>query len=667
MARESININAFYKKVDYRLILFVLPIFLWLLLSYNRNQLQYASFKTVDPEYIHLVSSISLANGDFVLRSIENPASTLYIFGAVILKGIYLISGDEKNILEDFLLNPEKYISYLRIAISFVLCFSMLIMGLRIWKATNNILTSIFFQSISFFSFEIIHSETIICPESFIIIVMFFLIPLLINLESKEEFRNNEIVYLSLLSSLGIATKLTFFPILVLLLIIIPNTYSKLKYLFFLLLFTLIFAFPVLIQYELFITWIKGLVTHTGVYGSGDPGFANPLIFFENIFKIIVNEKIFSIVTFILGYVSISSLFKKNIKSNIMIIGLFIAFVLQIIFTSKQYALRYLMPSLLLSFYALFYLIKYYKEVLFKINSLIRNVLTIIFILIFISVGTSQNYLYNKRYKNHNISRMSICNKLSNIKEPIIIMPNYFGSASTIYPLNFSSNWTGIYKDKYFKLLNEFYPNVYFYFAETNSFEYWGQKTSLYNIISNNPNLFVYASLDATQNNEDDYYDSIVKMFTKYNMNNNLIEISTIEKENYDALFQLSTDTNKFRNSFKVEEIYFDSSTFNLNNDNQFGTTVNIDSVEFGEYYELNILKKSDDNNCFLVASCENNISLYYPINNVTETIDSWDRISLNLEITKRLKGKSVSFYVWYNGENQVLVKDLKLIKGVIE
>ncbi len=687
-----------------KILLFLIPLALFLSLVYNLKEINLATIRTVDPEYIHLVSSINLANGQYKLLSIENPATSLYLFNAIVIKLTHFLVANNRSLIDDYLLFPEKYVTSVRASLILITLLSLLGLGLIVYKYTGNLLQALFLQTIPFVSIEILNSCTIICPENFLVIIMIWYISLLVILR-KNAFKEIYIVfYFSLLVALGMATKLTFIPL------FIPPLFlfSKNKYRFYYLALigslALLIAFPVVIQYERFITWVNGLIFHSGLYGTGESKIVDIHLFWENLKKIFNTEILFSLTYIFLFITTVFFSFRKK-KSDTafpFLLSITIVFTIQIALTSKHFAIRYLIPSMMLTTYVIYELgalyLLYYKLLFVK---KIKTTFPFLILLI-IGLGLFSLIQFNLKYKDHRESRMGayyfIEKKLAG--KPIIIIPNYFGSSSVKYSLYFSAIWTGKYRDQYFGKLNQLFPDTYLYFPWNGKYNKWNSETSLLDILTTYDDMYIYCALDATIATEEDFNQEIKKKFDYYNhFGENITKIKKIYSSKYDAIYKLSIDRNKLINLYHYEEIkcdmenlsldgkYFETNTnyrfsFNdnrttatafsgkysqfLDKEHPWGCSVKISDVKLGSHYEVTLWKKSTDMNSLIVATTENSTDFYVSSNYVSQVKNGWERLKLTFDVDQKIENKQIQIYIWYNGEGNTFVDDFQIRIGSI-
>ena len=683
-------------------LLFIIPILLLFTLCYNIKEINLASIGTVDPEYTHVISSVNLANGQYEILSIENPATSLYLLSAVVVKATHLLTNHSITLTDDFLLHSEKYIFAVRISLLITTLLSILFLGLIVYKYTGNFYLSILLQLVPFTSIEFLNSSAYICAENFLIIVMIWYTILLVILSKELISEYKAVVYFAIIAALGIATKLTFLPLLFIPLILFSNNKYRIYYLILTGVLAMLIAFPVVMQYHRFYDWLKGIALHTGQYGKGESKIIDVNMFFINLKSIMINKIFFSI-TYLLLLITVLVLTlikKKRVKNYILLLTIFVVFTIQIVLTSKHFAYRYLIPSMMLTTYILYELGIVYISYLKSLNLKIIKIVSILFIIGFGLIGLN---LHNNKNKEHTASRMST---YSFIKEniagkPMIVIPNYFGASAIDYSLYFAAIWTGKYRDIYYERLNKLYPNTYFYIPWDNKYYKWNMSSSLMEILKKYDCLYVYGALDATDANEEDFNKEIKNKFNFFNSNGDkTIEINEVFKSKYDVVYKLTINKNTLINFYLYETIKCDMETvasdsncfetnskYKFSNDNNirnsstafsskysqlldkahpWGSKVKINEVKSGNNYEVTLWKKSTDKNCLLVATLEDANEFYITSNTICQVKNGWEQVKLTFEANDKLVGKELLIYIWYNGEGSAFVDDFQITIGSI-
>lgn len=677
--------------------IFIIPIILLYTLTYNVKEIQHALINTVDPEYIHLVSSVSMANGEFEVKSIENPASTLYFFGGLLSKATYFLVGTESNLIEDYIENPEKYVSALRASLIFCTVLSLIFLGYYAYKWTENLSLVFFFQSIPFISKEILYASSIISPENFIIIVMLWYI--IVLLKDKYTEQKTSPYLFAVINALGLGTKLTFVPLAILPLALLVRNTDRIKYIVATVVFTLLFIFPVLLQADRFISWISNLFFHSGNYGKGPEEIVNTHVFGINLRKIFTLEFVFSVV-YVLNILSILYLvIKKKTKSKTFKVSVAVMLVctLQIVLTAKHFALRYLIPSMMLTLYIAHNVLSN-----FSFGKRKRIELIFYFLCSATIIGTGTFFVTRHVIQKREIrsvrqeTRAFIEKQLKG--QPILIVPNYYGSATTQYALCFSSYWLKGHTNELVQKLNKKYPETYFYFQDRKKFKKWNNITSLTNILMEKEMFYVY------QNKEKDepggkLIMTMRKHINQLNTRDSIVHINKVYTSAYDEIYQLRINNKKVHELMMYKEISCDMESFDLNNSsfesksgykfkhakNQsnkaafsgsysqqlspkyaWGISTNLKRVQKGSCFSATIWVKSNDHHCLLVAS-EKNGGFYEASNEIVEEKKGWKKIRLSFDLSDKRSLENLSVYPWYRGNEQIFVDDFKIKVGTIE
>jgi hypothetical protein len=680
------------------LVLFVLPIIYAFFCIHTTHKSPKAFLQTVDPEYIHLISSVNLAEGNLNIQSIESPGTPLYVLGAITAKVTCFASSND-SLKEDFISNPEKYIDALRLVLLILTTLCLFILGHVVHKVSHSPFTAILFQLAPFLSADIMLTSTIFTPDHFLVILMLLYMAVLFNHIHRENNSGEmkSALYFSLFTALGCATKITFLPLVILPLFILPQAKQKLVFILSTGLLSPLFAFTAAIQYDRFFGWVKGLIFHSGNYGTGEEKIISGTSFVSNLGKIINTEIPFIIISFLLVicvFLLINR--KKRNQHSRILVGLLCTFILHIILVSKHFAIRYLTPSILLGILGIYLLILFFAH-----TKKMQKTWMIIIIVMYPLLAFKNIYTINDRLLNHIASRNNAhqCLEKNWKGLPLLIVPNYFGSGTKEYSLWFSSKWVGQNAQEYIDVMNKKYPNTYFFIPQQNTYFNWSNEISLFDILKSNPILNLYISLDATKRKEEAFAKEILKKFDAYNRpNDSIIKIKYVFHQKYDMICQLSIDTARLVKTYHFNEGFCDmermtsdglyyltnnqSFSFKNNNlrtseksfsgkfsekltkENTYGTGCTIDNVKVGDYFEASIWKYSGDDEYQLVCAANNVQDLYHVSKTIMEEKDGWKKIKLSISIDKNIPGNKLIFYSWYTGNNACYCDDFKMVMG---
>ena len=680
------------------LVLLILPAIYAFFCIHTTHKSPNAFLQTVDPEYIHLISSVNLAEGNLNIQSIESPGTPLYVLGAITAKVTCFISSND-SLKEDFISNPEKYIDSLRLVLLILTTLSLFILGYVVHKVSHSPFTAILFQLAPFLSADIMLTSTILTPDHFLVIVMLLYIAFIFSYINKDKDTDEmkSAVYFSLFTAIGCATKITFLPLVILPFFILSKIKQKSVFIFSTGLLSPLFAFTAAIQYDRFFGWVKGLILHTGHYGTGEEKIISSTSFINNVGKIVRTEIPFIIVCLLLLICIFMFVIKRQKNQhNRILVGLLCTFILHIILVSKHFAIRYLTPSILLGVLGIYLLTLFFAH-----TKKMQKILMICLIVMYPLLAFNNIYTINDRLLNHAASRNSAHEYLEKNRKglPLLIVPNYFGTGTKEYSLWFSSKWVGQNAQEYIDVMNKKYPNTYFFIPQQNTYFNWSNEISLFDLLKSNPILNLYISLDATKRKEEAFAKEILKKFDAYNRpNDSIIKIKCVFHQKYDMICQLTIDTARLNKLYHYNEAFCDmermtsdglyyltnnqSFLFKNNNlrtseksfsgkysekltkENTYGTGCAIDNVKVGDYFEATIWKYSGDDEYQLVCAANNVQDLYHVSKTIMEEIDGWKKIKLSISIDKNIPGNKLIFYSWYTGNGTCYCDDFKMILG---
>jgi hypothetical protein len=233
-----------------------------------------------DPAYAYLFNGLLLTQGQPPFH-IDHPGTPLQMLFAVValIKGYYAITTQhsELSLVEIVISNPESYLSATAWVLVSLNCFALYFFGYRIWRATQNLLPALFCQT-GIFAFTLLTPKVgYPAPESILIFISLSLVGLLAPYVFKtslgvDSTTTCQAKVIGIVCSLGVATKITFFPMLGLLYLVKPKRKLLPIGLWFSISLSLL-TLPVWPNASRWITWIKNLSTHSGAYGGGTAAF----------------------------------------------------------------------------------------------------------------------------------------------------------------------------------------------------------------------------------------------------------------------------------------------------------------------------------------------------------------------------------------------------------
>lgn len=469
--------NKFKNKFTYYSLV-IIPIALFIIsFSLRQSQGPYFLNTHYDPVYPYLISSLNLVQFSQVTL-VEHPGTSVQLIGAAVIKMFYLIDGKNTDIAEDVLSRPEEYLHFINLILILINCAVLYLLGRIVYRYSQNIWISLLIQMSPFISYTISYELAIFIPENFLIVVINILIAVLFKfLYCDDTIRDRKlyfIVLFSIVCGLGISTKITFVPLVILPFVLLKGIKPKLLFLTFTGIFFILFVSPVIAKYEYFLSWIKKLFVYDGLYGTGKPDIVDSVSFVSNLKAIFINEKIFTVIYLLILITIIAVSFSyyrrfEKLSSLLqfkLLTGIFISMNFQIIIVAKHYSGHYMLPALMMATTGLFLCITIlfqnfdlvYKKV--KLNYI--YVFLILIFSVFITVSSSININGSKIERDEALK----LNDYINANYPGSVLISSYGSSSKEYAFAFGTNWAGQQKQRYQKIINGIYPDKIYY-------EYW--------------------------------------------------------------------------------------------------------------------------------------------------------------------------------------------------
>ncbi len=243
------------------------------------------SLRNMDPEYVYFLSGLGIANGHFHLGYFDHPGTPLQILLALTYRVVYWFRPTDTPFLEDVLGNPDHYLNMANHAATLIMAAALLLSGRAVLKITGSMAAALLIQTVPFFSeitYDIIGRliPELLIPIPVLIFSVLFLRYIYGQLPA-DKTRN--VAFLALTAAFGLSIKLSFLPLLVIPLFIIPGWKKKLLYMVVTLIAFLLFALPATLEYKTFFRWITGLFVQSGDYGKGEATFIDPEQFRENL------------------------------------------------------------------------------------------------------------------------------------------------------------------------------------------------------------------------------------------------------------------------------------------------------------------------------------------------------------------------------------------------
>lgn len=429
------------------------------------------------------MNSLNLAqHHGYGVGHIDHPGTTLQMIGAITIWVVQKLYYDKEDIVQSVFTNPETYLNKISLVLILMIAFALFILGFVTYKTTGNVYIAMLLQSSPFFSPSVLKYIINVSPEPVLVLTVILIISVTISfLNEKDLSEKKTLKYVlgyGILCGFGLATKISFLPILAIPIILIKKFSNKIALILSSLIFFLMFVFPAISKNNIlrFSEWIKSLVTHSDKYGGGDKNFINLSNFLRNLISIFESEVVFAIsflLICILIVFKITKRFRIDTNSdsyNKLLLALFVSMSLQIIIVAKHFEIYYMIPVTILSVFSLFVM-----------NSIIINsypkyfnkgkyfYLYLALFLLF-SFSLYEYSIEIKSYKYKRDEYRKVINYVeTNYKNYPVICSNM---SSSKYSALFSGVLhSGLQRDKYLTLLNNLYSDHYSYKVWTKAIE----------------------------------------------------------------------------------------------------------------------------------------------------------------------------------------------------
>ena len=446
-----------------------------------------------DPSYIYLMNSLYLVNGITPIF-VDHPGITLQMLGALVVKALHWNIANN-TIPDRVFSDPEYYLNAIHFVLLFSYIASLIAVGLYAFKRTKNIVFSLFVQTASFLFLTVIPMMVNVNAEAVLITVLnlYILCVLKLYFDFEGEAHNRSMVLFGMVCALGVATKITFLPLLIGPFILYRGLRAKLVFGFSFLISWFILTIPIIPRYGKMFHWWSGLIVYTGTHGSGERGFINIGRYTGSLWNLIrVDSFLFAIVVCCLMIVlwGIKSQHKRDgsvakLKKILRFLSVFsLIVVAQFLMAAKQGYVHYTTPAVgLVGLLAC--LLLEYVNTKFKVSDRFSMTLLSIFIVIF--CFSAVRYADQLSKRNNEIYRFS---KMIYEKYKGCIICGYYRSSSPLTAMDFGDDCYGF--KAYGQALQSKFPDACFYNRWNHLFHRFSDYVYPQDLLKNNPCVLLY-------------------------------------------------------------------------------------------------------------------------------------------------------------------------------
>ncbi len=520
--------------------------FIYLILGFYFNQLiGYFSLRNVDPEYVYLTNGLYMSLGHLNIYHIDNPGTPLQFIVAVVCRIVYFFRSHDVPYIEDVFRNSDMYLNMINHVVITITAIVIYISGRLVLKLTSFLPYALAIQTAPFYSdltYGIIGRLT---PELLICIPVFFLTIILIKtiIPDKKRFTLKTILLFSIISGFGLSIKLTYMPLLIVPLFVIPGFKDKGRFLLFTIISLFVFAMPIIFDLVSFTGWIKDLFIHSGQYGRGDTSIINLHVFSHNLGRLI-NTNMFMVISWI---VSLSILifyifFKRKSLNKSLLFGLsgvLLAFLFQVLLVSKHYEFRYLAPALALFPGMVILSLEMIKRLVsFKRINLIIGLIILGGFIYLIPKHVTNIRIASTRISTQISEKIKAKHFVETLEDDAVklITPGPYGCPYHDFSIMISHCWAGWENKVFLPVYKKLYPDTYQYFTWEKRAKYWEYPYDINRIVQNEKPVYFYIANYSPEL----YTKSLSAMIPGYDLDNINEELVFINEGTKERIYRLT-------------------------------------------------------------------------------------------------------------------------------
>jgi len=672
--------------------LFIIPlVFLYIGLQFDRTK--YGT----DPESAYLMNGLNIATGKAV-GHFDNPGTTVQVYSSVVLQITHFLRFSDLDLQTDVLQNSEFYIEVLRKSLIVFNAGILLLLGITVFLLLQNFWAALLLQVAPFMSVTLIEElYTKVAPEPLLFSSVAILIIMMVKYYTSPAPDSKKYAILfGMLSGFGLATKMTFLPILIIPFIILNGNRNKWLYAIAVIPSFIMFTLPAAKGYMHMAKWFLNLGTHTGTYGQGSAGIIDPVQYFNSLVLIAKNNialvtvlAIGIVVLFVFRFAFTDFKESKWRKEFYMLLAVLVAIAGSILMVAKHYhSNHYLFPALSLSGFALVlvYLLvnrnlKAQKTTLFRFSLPATVVLIVAFSLTNIPTLTLA-------YKGYRMSNQST-------DETLALLDRDYKDYVKVYyyPVSFnefsSLRWGNTYSRLYSSAkLMELYPDGLFYNTWAKSFQLWETSIPAGEFVKKYGGKILMVGGPRTYEELMVVKDAGLKLKKIHEGRVQVVyEIDTAKSVFFKEISYSGPTKWKLSNSFEsfsddnhwimVDDDRFcknsgltkekprtGSYSFALPSLDTYAMEYELRNVKPGQIYIISIWRYGGSDQASVVVSSKQAGQFYAKSKGFTETDEKgWGKLLLTIKVPEKFTEDRLKVYLWNHGNSPAWFDDLEIIQ----
>ncbi len=457
--------------------------------------------RSVDPEYFYLYNGVMMGQGSLSMQYTANPGTPLQALFAVTSAAIGIFQPG--SIVGDVVNDPEKYIHATSLLMIFMISLTLFLGGWYTWKVTGSWLAALLLQMGIPCTAEIMILTGRLNAEAMMILPVLLLsiavIGYIFTSEDREYPPDKTLVIFGLVCGFGAACKISFFPLVLIPLIMLNATFrQKLKLIAYSLLSFAVFGYPVVFNNGHFWNWVGNVLSHTGKYGEGPKGFIDFTLVPERLSQLFRDDQAFFIIVFISlvsGIIFSFKYFKKPLSPVLkritrVFLAVPLAVILCMILVLKHFELYYFIPFYVFKFLLISLLFLFIIRIGKAEKSLIFRTVTIIGIIVIVAFISytegkkirSANQQYSQKKELQEVEYRQVMS-VYEPGSPIILSGNYYGTPFIEFAHYDGFKMSGKIGKSFVPYLKAKFPVSYQYVSWSDRFYYWDAFVDIHKIL----------------------------------------------------------------------------------------------------------------------------------------------------------------------------------------
>jgi hypothetical protein len=397
-----------------------------------------------DPEYAYLLNGLNVVLG-WVPEHIDHPGTPLQLLWALLLR-LGHPTASAPVLVPQVLTGAEAHLQGLSAVFLLGYTVALIWLGIAATRITGARAAGWLAQATPFLLGDNFLLHLRVNPEPFQLLVGLALIPAFLRLALSEEPTGwRPLAGLSLWMATGLCLKITFAPVALAALLLLPTGRSRARFAALTLLGCLVWTLPIMTQYPRFIGWVWGLAARQGQYGLGPAGLMPPTTYLAGLGTLLGQNPIYAVTLLAgLGVVCFGRRGSTGVGSGRswrrLLTSLWVAQVVQLVISAKNPQSRYLAPAaalLALSWLAMAHLLREtWPEGIARFRRLLPLAAALVFLALVADLATRYFGVRFRATQHQALSRLTAPSAAG-------VRVYYYGASSPVYALVFGSAFAG--------------------------------------------------------------------------------------------------------------------------------------------------------------------------------------------------------------------------------